>query len=79
VVEPADEKLLVTNTSHEPEEQRPQRRVRIILPREVCTDPETAAKIMHGRSRRRWRCLVLLPERYPKASSPSYHAVHFGR
>ena len=48
VVEPADEKLLVTNTSHEPEEQRPQRRVRIILPREVCTDPETAAKIMHG-------------------------------
>ncbi len=37
----------MTNTPHEPEEQRPQKPVRIILPREVCTDPETGAKIMH--------------------------------
>lgn len=38
----------MTNTSHEPKEQMPQKPVRFILPREVCTDPETAAKIMHG-------------------------------
>jgi hypothetical protein len=44
----ADEKLLMTNPSHEPEEHRPQKPVRIIMPREVCTDPETTAKIMHG-------------------------------
>jgi hypothetical protein len=40
--------LLMTNTPHEPEEHGPQKPIRIILPREVCTDPETAAKIMHG-------------------------------
>ena len=38
----------MTNTSRQPEEHRPRKPVRIILPREVCTDPETAAKIMHG-------------------------------
>jgi hypothetical protein len=36
------------NTSHEPEERGPRKPVRIILPREVCTDPETAAKIVHA-------------------------------
>ena len=29
-------------------DQGPQKPVRIVLPREVCTDPGTAAKIMHG-------------------------------
>ena len=36
----------MTNPSHEPEEQRPQKRVRIILPREVCTTPEETAKLL---------------------------------
>jgi hypothetical protein len=44
VSEPADEKLLMTNTSHEPEEQRPPKPIRIILPREVCTTPEETAR-----------------------------------
>jgi hypothetical protein len=38
----------LSNSSNEPEEHRPKKVVRFILPREVCTDPETAAKIMHG-------------------------------
>jgi hypothetical protein len=38
----ADEKLLVTNTSREPEKRKPQKPIRIILPREVCTPDETA-------------------------------------
>jgi hypothetical protein len=37
----------MTNPSHGPEEQRPPKPIRIILPREVCTTPEAAAKIMH--------------------------------
>jgi hypothetical protein len=37
----------MTNPSREPEEQVPQKPIRFILPREVCTDPETAARIMH--------------------------------
>ena len=48
VSELADSKLLMTNPSHEPEEQRPEKPVRIILPKEVCTDPETAAKLLYG-------------------------------
>jgi hypothetical protein len=38
--------LRMTNPSLGPEEQRPPKPIRIILPREVCTTPE-AAKIMH--------------------------------
>ena len=45
---PADTKLPMTNPSHKPKEQPPPKLIRIILPREVCTDPETAAKIMYG-------------------------------
>jgi hypothetical protein len=36
----ADEKLLMGNPSHEPEEQGPKKVVRIILAREVCTTPD---------------------------------------
>jgi hypothetical protein len=43
----ADEKLLMTNPSEEPEEQGPKKVVRIILPREVCTTPEETAKLVH--------------------------------
>lgn len=45
---PADKKLLMTNTSHEPEEQRQQKPIRIVLPREVCTDPETTANLLYA-------------------------------
>jgi hypothetical protein len=39
----------MTNASQEPEEPRSQEVVRILLPREACTDPETAAaKVMHA-------------------------------
>ena len=48
IAAPADSETLMTNPSHEPEEQGPKKVVRIILPREVCTDPDTAAKIMYG-------------------------------
>ena len=37
----------MTNTPHEPEEQRPKKRVRLILVREVCTSPEETAKRTH--------------------------------
>jgi hypothetical protein len=47
VGEPADEKLLMTNPTHEPDEQRPQKPIRIVLPREVCTTPEEKAKLLH--------------------------------
>ena len=43
---PGDQELLMTNTSRQPEEHRPRKPVRIILPREVCTDPETTAKLL---------------------------------
>ena len=39
--------LPMTKTSHEPEEHRPQKPVRIILPREVCITPEETAKLLH--------------------------------
>jgi hypothetical protein len=52
-----DEKLLMTNTSLEPEEQRPPKPVRIILPREVCTDPETAANAMYAELQRALKTL----------------------
>jgi hypothetical protein len=47
VGEPADSKLLMTNTSREPEKRKPHKPVRIILPREVCTTPEETAKLLH--------------------------------
>lgn len=37
----------MTNPTHEPEEQGPQKRVRIILAREVCTTPEETANLLH--------------------------------
>ena len=40
----------MTNISLEPEEQRPQKVVRIILPREVCTTPEETAQLLHSAS-----------------------------
>jgi hypothetical protein len=47
VSEPGDSKLLMTNPSREPEEQRPRKPVRIILAREVSTTPEETAKLPH--------------------------------
>ncbi len=44
---PELKKLLMTNTPHEPEDRKPQQRVRIILPREVCATPEETAKLLH--------------------------------
>jgi hypothetical protein len=38
----------MTSPTDEPEEHRPQKPLRIILPREVCTTPEETAKAMHG-------------------------------
>lgn len=37
----------MTNTAHEPEDHGPQKRVRIILPKEVCATPEETAKPLH--------------------------------
>jgi hypothetical protein len=37
----------MTNTPKEPEEQGPPNRVRIILPREVCTTPEQTAALLY--------------------------------
>ena len=34
----------MTNPAREPEEQRPEKPIRIILPREVCTDPENGGE-----------------------------------
>jgi hypothetical protein len=55
VSEPADSKLLMTNPSLEPEEHRPRKPVRIILPREVCTTPEETAKLLHRAQSTPWR------------------------
>ena len=46
VRESADQKLLMTSPSHEPEEHRPQKPIRIVLPREVCTTPAETAKLL---------------------------------
>ena len=39
----------------------PHKPVRVILPREVCTDPETAAKIMCGEIQKGLKTLRVLP------------------
>ena len=36
----------MTNPSREPEKRKSQKPIRFILPREVCTDPETTAKLL---------------------------------
>ena len=41
---PADEKLLMTNTSHASKDSKHQKPIRIVLPREVCTDPMITAE-----------------------------------
>ena len=51
----------MTNPSREPEEPVPHKPVRVILPREVCTDPETAAKIMCGEIQKGLKTLRVLP------------------